>query len=491
MSFRVGSAQGQGVVARRLAAIAARGALALIAGLAVALPVSAGASCIDEDGVDVLVAATPGAAASTASAAPVAPATTSSSTVAASAAPALRPPDAAARESLVTLVRAAIQRSQAVGAARLLSEAAAYDVQEAKAAALPQFTYGGNVGGIDSQTDPAPPARGNQVLNSLSLSAPIYDGGRIRSLTGWRAHLAEAARLGALTAQEQVALQTVSLALDRGRFRLQAQVYAKYAAKMSCLVDALQAIVSTDRGRASELVQARKSQEQAELSRAQTLSMVRVTEVRLKRFVGDALPPADGLDTVMLDIPSLDEVLALAAQSDEIVALGEQADALDAYVRAVLAGDRPQLNWVVSASKLNGASNSHSYAAGLNLNIPLYSPVTAYTASAARKRAEAAHAQQADALEARRERVAEVHEQAVASLDRAQQVARVVRDSDIVRNDTLLQWQQLGRRSLFDVMSAEADHYAQRIEYVNALFDTQQSNALLWSLGTGLAVRLD
>ena len=47
-------------------------------------------------------------------------------------------------------------------------------------------------------------------------------------------------------------------------------------------------------------------------------------------------------------------------------------------------------------------------------------------------------------------------------------------------------WQQLGKRSLFDVMAAEGDHYNLRVAYVNALYDGEQANALLQSLGGGI-----
>jgi outer membrane protein TolC len=55
---------------------------------------------------------------------------------------------------------------------------------------------------------------------------------------------------------------------------------------------------------------------------------------------------------------------------------------------------------------------------------------------------------------------------------------------------TLQQWQQLGRRSLFDVMGAEADYYSLRVAHVNALFDGQQAVALLWSMGRGVLTPL-
>jgi outer membrane protein, adhesin transport system len=84
----------------------------------------------------------------------------------------------------------------------------------------------------------------------------------------------------------------------------------------------------------------------------------------------------------------------------------------------------------------------------------------------------------------------EVHDQALSAFDRARQVVEVLRDSDRVRNFTLQQWQQLGRRSLFDVMSSEGEHYNLRVQYVNALYDGQQSNAQLWSLGQGVLAQL-
>ena len=406
------------------------------------------------------------------------------------AAPATSVDPGAPRMNLLNMVQAAIRRSNAVGAAKLLAEAAAIEIDEAKSQRLPQIGLSGQVGGLDSGAPNSATSRGGQFQGSLTASGPIYDGGRIHDLTSWRTHLAEAARLGEITAQEQVALQTVSLALDRSRYTVESQVYEQYARKMACLVQALQQIVQVDHGRTSELVQARKTQQQAELSRDQSLSMVRLTEVRLRRFVGDDLPPATGMTSVMLDTPALPDLLTMASRAAEITSLDEQANALDSYVKAVLDGRKPQLGWLIAATRDAGASPSRSVSGGFTFNVPLYNPGTSYTADAARRRAMAARLQRDDALEARKYRMSEVYEQATHSMDRARHLVEVLHDSELVRNYTLEQWQQLGRRSLFDVMAAEGDHYNMRVQYVDALYDTQQSNALLWSLGLGLAVRL-
>jgi outer membrane protein TolC len=409
---------------------------------------------------------------------------------AASGAGSLTPEARAPRMYLLTMVQEAIRRSNAVGASRMLAEAAALDIDEARTAALPQAVLSGQVGGVDAGAPLVASSHGGQFQGGVTVTAPLYDGGRTHDLTDWRRHLAEAARFGEISAQEQIALQTVSLALERSRYTVESHVYEQYAHKMGCLVEALQVIVGVDKGRTSELVQARKTQQQAELSRDQSLSQKRLAEIRLRRFVGEQLPPVEGVSAVMLDTPALPDLLTMASRANDIQGLGSQADALDSYVRAILDGQKPQLGVLLSATKSGGASASRSVSGGITLSWQLFNATNTYTTNSARKRAEAARLQRDDALEARKNRMAEVYEQAQHAMDRARAVVEILHNSDLVRNFTLQQWQQLGRRSLFDVMASEGDHYNMRVQYVDALYDTEQSNALLWSLGLGLAVHL-
>jgi len=441
---------------------------AAAAPLSSARPAAPDTRCIDDDTLDANPPAAPSAAAS------------------AGAAPALATP----RTNLLTMVQAAMRRSNALGAAKLLTDAAAIEIDEARAGALPVVSLTGSAAGVNNGAPGVPSQQGGQAQASLTLSAPLYDGGRVSDLTSWRTHLADAARYGELSAQEQVALQTVSLALERSRWAVETQVYEQYSRKMSCLVGALQQIVAADKGRMSELVQATKTQQQAELARVQAINQQRITEVRLRRFVGDELPPTAGITSVMLDTPALPDMLAIADRTNEVAQLGAQANALESYMRAILDGQKPQLGWLLAATKAQGAANSHALSGGITLSVPLFDRATDYTVSAARKRAEAARLQREDALDARKYRMREVHEQALQSMDKAHRVVDILRNTELVRESTLEQWQQLGRRSLFDVMAAEGDHYNMRVQYVDALYDTQQSNALLWSLGIGLAVHL-
>ena len=273
-------------------------------------------------------------------------------------------------------------------------------------------------------------------------------------------------------------------------------IYNQYVRKMGCLVEALESIVAADRGRTSELVQARKQVQQAELQQAQAVSQARLVEAKLRRIVGDGLPSPDGMGSLLLKVPELPAVLSAAEQSFDIASMDANALALRQYARAVEASTKPQVAWNVSGSALvgtnsssngsSGSSNGAALSAGVTLSIPLLNPATDHSIQAARKRSEAAALQRAEALESRRQRIVEAHEQASAAFDRVRRVGSVLRDSERLRNFTLQQWQQLGRRSLFDVIAAESEHYNLRVQYVNALHDGQQMNAMLLSMGSGL-----
>lgn len=461
-----------------LPALRSPSALARLAVAAFAACIAAGAwaSCIDEDAAAAAPATAASAAASSTTAAT--PPTPSALTL--------------ARGQLQALVREAVARSHQVGAARLLAEAAEDDIRETRAAKALQASAGGGVGPGGSQSLAGSETSAVQLRGSLSVSQLLYDGGRIERLVDWRTQMAESARHGQLSANEQIALTTVSLAFERSRYQQHGVVYGQYVRKMACLVEALQTIVRADRGRASELTQARKSLQQAEISLATAQSQLRQAEWRLKRLVGDTLPGGEGLSTLLLEVQPLAQLVADVERSSEVAALTAQVAAMHHYVDAVAAGSSPQVGWSIAGTQswgrggTRGSVRNGSYAVGININVPLTSPGVPPATDAARKRARAAEMQRADTIEARRFRVAEVHEQALASFERVRRTADVLRDSQQVREATLLQWQQLGRRSLFDVMAAEADHFNLRVSYVNALVDGQELNANLLSLGRGV-----
>ncbi len=390
------------------------------------------------------------------------------------------------RALLRELVGQALARSRAVGAAQLLAQAAEIDVEEARAGRLPRASLTAGVAHAASSVESREQYRGGIARGGLSVSAPVYDAGRTRETVSWRRKLADAARLAQLDAQEQVALQVLSLVLDLDRFEARAQVSAQQVGRMQCLATLLERAVAADPGRRSELDQARKTLQEAELTRSRSAASRRQVEIRLARFVGQPLPPIGGLDDVLDATPALDDLIAAARGSSALRQLGAQADAALAQSRAIAASGRARIDLGVDGIRTAGATDTTAWQVGLNLVVPLYDAGLRRAADAAAQRGEAARLQLADATEARVARVAEVHDQAGALVRDVAAIDAILESSARVREATLQQWQRLGRRSLFDVMSAERDHFGLRIAQVDALHDRQQANALLWSLGAGV-----
>ncbi|HEY1092441.1 MAG TPA: TolC family protein, partial [Burkholderiaceae bacterium] len=229
------------------------------------------------------------------------------------------PASADPRAQIQQLVQRALARNKGLDAATLLAQAARDDWEEARAQRLPTVSASTTIANAGSKSLGYPLIRGQSYTGALSASVPIWDGGRLQKITSFRAQLAESARQGLISSEQQLALQTVSLAMDRSRYQLQIQVYSQYVRKMSCLVEALEAIVQNDRGRASELVQAQKSRMQAELSVEQTRIALRQTEVRLRRYVGDELPPSASYAALLPKVPDLAQMQQDAERAADVL----------------------------------------------------------------------------------------------------------------------------------------------------------------------------
>lgn len=400
------------------------------------------------------------------------------------------------RAALQSLIDKTLSRSKALGAVRLLTEAARFDLEETRALSRPTATLSLSANGIRQNVGGLTVGSGGQYGATLSAGMPLWDAGRIAKLTEWRKELAEVAQQGQRSAEEQLSLNVVSLALDRSRYVLQGQVYTQYVRKMACLVDALEIITKADRGRASELVQAQKSLQQADLSLEQTMSALRQTEVRLKRLVGEPLPPSIGMSVQLSVMPDLEQMQSDILLGADVAQAEAQARSQRSFAESVIAGQKPTVNLTGSASALfrgggpAGDQRQTDIGAGVSVTIPILQPGAQAQASAAVQRYRATVLQRDEAIEAKRYRLLEMNEVGLSTLDRARRIVEILRNSDRVRASTLQQWQQLGRRSLFDVMAAEGDYYSMRVAHVNAMFDAQQIVALIWSMGRGVATPL-
>jgi adhesin transport system outer membrane protein len=402
-------------------------------------------------------------------------------------APADTSPDSG-RQQLAALAREAVNQSADVRGAQHGSQAARFDLQQTTAGSAANISLGGTAGVGQTAVEHVTQSREGTGALSLNLSAPLYDGGRQDELTHYRERLIDASDLSVGAARERVVRDAVATVLERNRYRQQLRVYQQYVAKMRCLVHSLEQIVSLDRGRSSELLQARKGQRQAELAREDALTSLRQADARLRRLVGDNVAPWGAVGQPLQTVPELARVIDEIAASPDVRQLHLQAEALDNYARASRAEGAPQLRWQVGTGASHAAHvTSANWNAGITLNVTLSDGgAVSAASSAAVERAQAARRQEEAQVQERIRQVGTLHDTARSAYARAVHVTEVLKDSDQVRNATYEQWAKLGRRSLFDLMSAETEHYQLRIAHVNALHDGYAAVAQLRSAGAGL-----
>jgi len=391
-------------------------------------------------------------------------------------------------QQLKAIAAAALQRSQAVGATRWLADASALDVDQVEAGRFP--TIGMNASTSTGRTLVGDITTSKGQISSLgvAVSGNLYDGGRLNGYIQWRKDQMEAAKQSARVAQDAVVLEAITTVLERNRYRTQALVYQQHARKMGCLVEALETIVAEDRGRASELVQVRKNQATAELQRDAAVAQSRQIEIKLKRLLGDAFVANDTVSSPFVATPDLGELIRWLDRSPEVMQMKLQADIQADYARAIKDGQGPQVNWSLSRSRsMSQVANATAWQAGVTLSYNFFDAGAEKAGiQAALARAEASRSQYADFMAIRTERLSSVHDTAKTAFDRAKRYVDILRDSELLRNFTFQQWSQLGRRSLFDLMSAESDHFSLRVAYVNALYDGYTANAQLRSMAGGI-----
>jgi adhesin transport system outer membrane protein len=391
-------------------------------------------------------------------------------------------------EALRTVARQAMARSAMVGASKLLTEAAAYDLDQIDASKWPQLSVSGGLGPQHSSVNGQTSSRGTLTSLGMSASLTLYDAGRLREQSAWRKELLRAENLGLQQAGEAVVSEVVSATLDRNRYQMQAQVYQQYVRKMQCLLEALEVIVAADKGRASEMVQARKTLAQAELSRDIAAAAGRQVDYKLKKLLGDNALPSAKFTTALAATPDLGEVRRRLDQSADLQQVQAQIQASENYARSMESSRWPQVGLSAgsSLSHVSGIS-TRSWQTLVSVSYNLFDGGLMKAASdSAWTRAQASRQQYEELVNSRVERVLSLHDTSTTAFKHAKRYAEILRDSEQVRAYTFLQWSQLGRRSLFDLMSAESEHFSLRVSYVNALFDGYQANAQLRSLGGGI-----
>jgi adhesin transport system outer membrane protein len=376
------------------------------------------------------------------------------------------------RGMLYAAAEAAVDTSPQVRRMYAEYQAAQADVDQAKGARWPQLQlsgqtraaqFGSNAGGA---YDP-----GNAL--GVNLTTTLYDWGRTRKTSDSRQDLASAGQERYIAQMEDSAYQVTATLVELAKQRSIATLSQRFVDRMTRLVQMLEEIVAVDRGRGSELTQAKARLLQAEASRDAALAKRRLAELNLRKLVGERPVPIPVESHWPLHPGNLDRLMSALDEHPLLQQARAEASAAELNRDAVRAASRPQLNWVVSTNTGRDAIGRRMpWQTMLTLTWNAFTGGAATAATdAATFRASASWRQVEQKRLDLEYQVRSAEEDAREFGTRADQYRDLATESARVRSAFFDQWYHLGRRSLLDVLIAESDDYNNRVSEVSYRFD--------------------
>jgi outer membrane protein, adhesin transport system len=360
---------------------------------------------------------------------------------------------------LQRLVIAALERSPGTREAEANWRAAVQDVEQSKAGLWPKVEVSANTASANLDSGGAPGLRGGV---GAMASYTLMDFGRTRQQIDARTHQATSLQARILLAREGTTFETVQAYMQLQKYQRMIRIYEHHIVELQDLVGKLSEIVAVFAGRASELTQARTRLGQAKDALNTLRARQREAQLSLLRQVGpmatgveplDRLPqfPADAVDAVMAQAREHHPAMASArAEAQSALALAEEAKA---------ARD-PQV-------ELQLAKQSGKDTLGRSYPVQLYvSAKWAAFQGFGDKAAEQALRERASAAQERMGQlqieldfnVQSAWAEFQAQSTRLTELRELVKGTDQVRQDYHVQWRDLGKRSLLDVLTAENEH---------------------------------
>ena len=381
--------------------------------------------------------------------------------------------EAALRRMLYAAAEEAADSSPQVSRLYAEYQASQADVGEAKGARWPQLQLNGQ-----TRAKQFGPNAGNgyDAGNALgvNLTTTVFDWGRNNKTIGSREQLATANQLRYVVQMENSAYEVASTLVELAKQRNIEALSQQFVDRMMQLVGMLEEIVAIDRGRGSELTQAKARLLQAQASRDTALAKAREAELNLRKLTGGRPVAIPSTSVWPLRPANLERLLSDLDAHPRIQQARAEASAADLNREAVRASAKPQLNWVVSTNTGRDAlGRKMPWQTMLTLN---WNAFTGGAASAATDAATyRALARWRDAEQTRLDleyQVRTADHDAHTYLERAGQYRDLTLETDRVRKAFFDQWYHLGKRSLLDVLVAESEYYNNRVSDVAYRFDS-------------------
>ncbi|WP_244098035.1 TolC family protein [Burkholderia ambifaria] len=376
------------------------------------------------------------------------------------------------RRMLYAAAEAAVDVSPQVRRLYAEYQAAQADVDQAKGARWPQLQLSGRSRTAEFGSNAGNAYDPGNVLN-VNLTTTLFDWGRTGKLIGSRQNLASAGQERYVAQMEDSAYQVAATLVELAKQRNIATLSQHFVDRMTRLTKMLEEIVAVDRGRGSELTQAKARLLQAEASRDSARAKCRIAELNLRKLVGERPVPIPAESSWPLHPGNPDWLMSALDEHPRLQQARAEASAADLNRDAVRAASKPQLNWVVSTNTGRDAWGRRApWQTMLTLTWNAFTGGAATAATdAAGYRASASWGQVEQMRLDLEYQVRSAEEDAQAFGARADQYRDLSVESARVRSAFFDQWYHLGRRSLLDVLIAESDDYNNRVSEVAYRFD--------------------
>ncbi|MFQ3394499.1 TolC family protein [Enterobacter mori] len=383
------------------------------------------------------------------------------------------------REFLRSMVARALAYSPELRAASSEVLASDYMVDQVKGQRMPQVRLGvtsplTTVGG-DRQS-----SNNTHISDSsgtVSVNTPVIDWGRISHQVDNSLETAKAARYSKEYSREQLAYNTVSELMNMSRYQQSKQVAKNYVGRMKELVNMLSQITQADRGRESELVQAKAKLMSAQASLDNIEHQLSASKIKLVRLLGAEPVLPENLSWQDTIIPASVAISSLD-KNPMMLNLQSKVRAAESEAESIKSAALPQVNWVVSKSTAkDGNGNEAGWYTGLNVEWEAFSGGSQRAAQmTARAKANVAQQQYEVSYRDLEYQINYQVQVRDSSFLRADDYERLSGETDRVRQMFYQQWYHLGKRTLLDVLTAENDHFNNQLSAINNRYDGYISN---------------
>ncbi|NWA63436.1 TolC family protein [Pantoea sp. B9002] len=384
------------------------------------------------------------------------------------------PSEAEIKTLFANAVRQSLRISPRISSSRSQAAAAESSVDEAKGQRWPQVDLTSNSKSLYFGSGTRNGGSSSDVPSvGINVATTLYDFGQTSNTIKTRQDQARAATVSIAAEEENTAWELSNAMIELNKQRLIIALSEDFVARMKELTAMLSGIVAVDKGRSSELTQAKGRLLTAQSSLDAAVSRARDTEIVIYRLLGEsqvALPAAAQWN---MSLPNLNGQLARLDRHPTILKAKADAQASLSEAAAVRSSGLPSLNWVVSKNTgEDELGRTQAFQTGLQMSWGLFRGGSNSAAErAALARAEANRHLVDEQHRDLEQRVRAANQDAGSLLERADLYQNLKVESDRIRLAFFEQWYHLGKRTLLDVLSAESDYYNNRVSEVSSRFD--------------------